>query len=191
MGFKQQYHASTGKAKYEPTNKKAMGWKSNSDADCEHCDAGHTPKRIRVTFSGITKCTDCFLSGGGSKKYRHNFEINGSFILIQSSAEYPCNWRHTETDGVTLEVYSDENCTNKTDEQDEDVLFLVIRHAEDVFIHVYKAPFYYSTAYYRDDDAPIDSDCMNVTDSSSDYIDCGTPLHHHLGYGGTAIVEEL
>lgn len=87
MGFKQQYHASSGKAKFEPGPKKAMTFGGNVDGD--PCGCSPTPKYIDVTLSGLVLC--CYGFTGQSTKIAST--LNGTWRLTyDSKTDDVCKW---------------------------------------------------------------------------------------------------
>jgi len=167
---------STLKLMRDPVSEKLM--RANPyGVDCGNCDAGTTPKRITVTFSGIILCVGCWGPwAGGYRKWVHNFDINQSFILEQTAS--PCHWSYTKVNGVTCESYSDDACQNFIGSADQNVHFEAYLFGSPLRISLSVQEPYYGAEYFLLSSAERDSNCMNLANAANEKTTCEIELGH-------------
>jgi len=86
-------------------------------ADCQYCEAGKTPLRLRVTFSGLIANDSCHPGqpGAGSNKIFGIVEaLNDKSFIIEQDVNDKCFWWKGWDDSYFGEIvwYSDQNCVN-------------------------------------------------------------------------------
>jgi len=77
-----------------------------------NCCSGATPKRIRVTFSGVELAT-CVNTGGGTSWAVTSGTLDGTYTLTQDSG-YPCLWASLTNSFGTRAYTSSSVCDDET-----------------------------------------------------------------------------
>ena len=94
------FNSSVKKPLFDSTQKKLMMGDLDGN-DCEDCDAGHTPKKIKATFSEWISCANgCYWHGGDPEDYwwcavnnDPAAEINGNSYILTQDDTIPCLWK--------------------------------------------------------------------------------------------------
>lgn len=149
--------------------------------NCAYCDAGETPKYIKVTFSGVSSCSGCYNVGGASKMVGA-VAVDGSYILEQVAGSN-CEWRLSDKFLYDVKKYTSSDCSGTPFQINYTLSDLVVyKHSGggDVTIN-----FIFATYPI----VAISSGCINFTASNSTG-NCNYSLNTN-GTGGTATVEEL
>lgn len=181
--------SSSGKLMRDDATGKLMVYNRYSANDCEYCNAGETPLKLRVTFSGISVC-GCDYSSG---YFDGDSGVNATYILDQHATSY-CRWEYTAPDieeRIKFCTYEGgPGCTGEETCVHKEVIIRVTRTATKVNIQYTQTRISIYNIFEGLDLTP-DSGCVNLTSAPNDNEagDCYVGLV--IGTGGTVSITEL
>jgi len=190
---KAKYNPSTGKASYNAVTGKQQIAVETPAIPCQYC-SGDTPKRLRVTFSGVTIGNGCGSCPGDlDKRYSNVPDINRSFILDQ---KFSCTWEFEDINSsfITERFYSSTNgsCSGLVGTFESKAILVKLTKISATKAELYcqagtDQPFAINFSTPSADHYEPTSKCVEVVDAPNSQT---TPWCRS-GWGGTVTVEEL
>ena len=160
--------------------------------NCGYCDAGKTPRFITLYLNDWTQnCTGCYAHDGGSSRWTDfSFLVGSPWVLEQYPEPYPCSWRYTNDNGVSIirSLYTDEYCENLFEGSEFNYLDIIVQKSAANTCKIWIQTVFggFTALLFRNLAVAVSGNCIEVT-TASNQIACSK---NNLSTNGTVTIEE-